>query len=476
MVVDDEAIITTQMEEYLKMLGYDVAGIAHSGEDAIELAKTLRPDLILMDIVMPRKRIDGIAASEAIKKELDIPIIFMTAYGSEKILERVKSVEPVGFIVKPFQESELKIAIEMALYRREMEKRLRESEEKYRSVVNAAADAIFTVDSEGRVVFWNQAAVNLFGYKPEEAVDQRFSRFLPEAVSRTLQVEMHKVVSKNRSELVGKIQETDGIRKDGNTFPIEFAWTTWTVRDGVFFTIIARDITERKKIEQMKSGFVSLVSHQLKTPVAGIMGAVDNMLSGLTGELNPKQREYLEAMQEISARNFRIINNLLNVSRLERGIVSLDLRSNALGELANLAVKGYREAIQKKGLTLEVDRPSTDVRVLADKDKLVEALINAVDNAVKFTDAGSIAVRIRKNEAFGIVEIEDTGPGLSQALMKDLFRKEQMLTGGPAAKEGCGLGLYIAMEFMRLQKGTVFVRSVPGKGSTFSFHVPLART
>jgi PAS domain S-box-containing protein len=475
MVVDDEAIITSQMEDYLKMLGYEVAGIANSGEVAVELARKLHPDLILMDIVMRRHKMDGITASEIIKKETDIPVIFMTAYGGDKVLERVKTVEPVGFIVKPFQENELKVAIEMALYRKEMEKRLRESEEKYRSVVNAAADAIFTVDSAGNVVFWNQAAVNLFGYTPEEAVSHQFTRFLPDEISATLTAEMEKIVSKKHSSLVGKILESHGIQKDGGTFPIEFNWTTWKVRGGIFFTIIARDITERKKIEHMKSDFVSLVSHQLKTPVAGIMGCIDNMLMGLTGGLTDKQKQYLEVMQEISSRNFRVITNLLNVSRIERGIVSVDLRPWSLKDLVLLAVKGYREAIEKKKLKLSIEEPPVEVRIKADKDKLVEALINCVDNAVKFTDAGGITIRIRRNNSFGVVEIEDTGPGLSEQANQALFTRERVLTGPPSAKEGCGLGLYTAREFVKLQNGRVSARSTPGKGSTFIFDMPLAK-
>ncbi len=474
MVVDDEAIITSQMEDYLKLLGYEVAGIANSGEDAIELARKLRPDLILMDIVMPRKKIDGITASEIIKKELDIPVVFMTAYGGEKILERAKSAEPVGFIVKPFQENELKIAIDVALYRKEMEHRLRESEEKYRSVINAAVDAIFTIDTEGNVVFWNRASETMFDHASDTTVGKSFTRFLSESVSGMVQQEMNRILSEGHSDIAGKTMEVSGIRKDGSAFPIEFSLTAWKIREGVFFTVVARDITERKKIEQMKSDFVSLVSHQLKTPVAGILGCIDNMLTGLTGEITAKQKEYLDVMHEISSRNLRIITNLLNVSRIERGIISVDLQPRSLCEAVEAALKGYREAIGRKGLNLIVQKSREDILVLADRDKLVEALINSVDNAVKFTDAGTISVRMKRHEPYAVVEIHDTGPGLTEEMQDTIFKKNRMFTGGPSIKEGCGLGLYTAMEFMKLQKGSISVQSVPGEGSAFVFQIPLA--
>jgi CheY-like chemotaxis protein len=128
LVVDDEVVITTQLEERLTYMGYDVVGRASSGESAIEMAKRLMPDLILMDIVMPGE-LDGIDAAKTIRTELDIPVIFLTAYADDKFVERAKSVEPSGYILKPFHESEIKAAIEVALYREESERRLRESAE-----------------------------------------------------------------------------------------------------------------------------------------------------------------------------------------------------------------------------------------------------------------------------------------------------------------------------------------------------------
>jgi len=122
MVVDDEAVITTRLEERLTSMGYEVVGKASSAKASISMAKRLRPDLILMDIVLPGKS-DGIDASEKIKAELDIPIIFLTAYANDKFIKRAKKVEPYGYIVKPFQEKEIKAVIEVALHKKDMERK-----------------------------------------------------------------------------------------------------------------------------------------------------------------------------------------------------------------------------------------------------------------------------------------------------------------------------------------------------------------
>ena len=132
MVVDDEVLITMQLEERLTAMGYEVVGRASSGQASIDMARHFRPDLILMDIVMPG-RLDGIDAAQTIKTNLDIPVIFLTAYADDEFVNRAKRVQPFGYIVKPFQENEIKAAIEVALHRKYMERQLRKAEEEYRS-------------------------------------------------------------------------------------------------------------------------------------------------------------------------------------------------------------------------------------------------------------------------------------------------------------------------------------------------------
>src|SRR5208337_612644 len=134
LVVDDEAIISMQLEERLHAMGYTVAGMAASGEDAIEKARRLSPDLILMDIVMPG-RLNGIEAAQAIVCELDIPVVFVTSYADDAIIEKAKQVRPYGYIVKPFNELEIKAAIEVALFRKASEQEMKKKADASRIAV-----------------------------------------------------------------------------------------------------------------------------------------------------------------------------------------------------------------------------------------------------------------------------------------------------------------------------------------------------
>jgi signal transduction histidine kinase len=224
----------------------------------------------------------------------------------------------------------------------------------------------------------------------------------------------------------------------------------------------------------MKSDFVSLVSHQLKTPVAQLNGYIYNMLAGLTGDLTPKTREYLEDMQDISHKNYRLLSDLLNVSRIERGVISMDIRPVPLKEIVDEAVVPFYEQIKAKGLQLQIDGLELEIIVSADKEKTIEALGNAVHNALKFTDRGSISIRVSNKDTFAVVAVIDTGNGIAQDRLERMFSRDMALDGAPIAGGGAGLGLYIAKQFLRLQHGDITVQSMPEKGSSFIFTIPLA--
>ncbi len=177
MVVDDEVIISAQLERRLSLMGYSVVGRANSGERSVSMARNLRPDLVLMDIVMPG-RIDGIEAAGRILDETGIPVIFVTAYADDQYLARAKQVQPYGYILKPFHEKEVRAAIEIALSRRERERGVVRAIKQLETVVNMFDNAVVSLDDAGAIVFWNRKAQLLYGYSPSEVLGQRFSDFV----------------------------------------------------------------------------------------------------------------------------------------------------------------------------------------------------------------------------------------------------------------------------------------------------------
>ena len=206
MLVDDEAIITTQLEKRLTSMGYAVVGVASSGEEAFTLAEEIKPDLVLMDIVMPGT-VDGIDAAAKIRLELDIPIIFLTAFADESNINRAKRAEPFGYIVKPFHEKEVQASIEVALHKRMIERRLRDNEELYRTIMREAFDPIIITDAKGLILEVNERAVQFLCWEREELIDSDVSLFLP----RERQRRSRKASSGNDRRLMdGVLLTSDG--------------------------------------------------------------------------------------------------------------------------------------------------------------------------------------------------------------------------------------------------------------------------
>jgi len=171
MVVEDEAVIALRLQKMLKDMGHDVTCVAYSSEEALEKARSIRPDLILIDIMIPGE-VDGIDVAHMVKSELDIPVIFLTAFSEDNIIQRAKIAEPYGYILKPFQGRELKAAIEVAFYKKEIEKALRESEARYRALVENSVVGIWQTTLDGRVIYMNPAMRRMLEIEDTEDLNE----------------------------------------------------------------------------------------------------------------------------------------------------------------------------------------------------------------------------------------------------------------------------------------------------------------
>ncbi len=243
MVVEDEAVIAIRLQERLTAMGYHVVGISYSGEEAMKQARHLRPDLVLMDIMIPGK-MDGIAVAKWVKSELDIPVIFLTAFSEDKIIERAKQAKPYGYIVKPFQDRELKASVEIALYKKETEKALKEREENFRTLAENANDGILIAVEEGEYVYANQHAAEITGYGVFELLKTTIQDIVhPDDFEKIEETYRHIFAGKKFQRLF----ETTIVRKDGNEVPIEItsARSIWYGHPAAI--LIFRDITERVK-------------------------------------------------------------------------------------------------------------------------------------------------------------------------------------------------------------------------------------
>jgi signal transduction histidine kinase len=232
-----------------------------------------------------------------------------------------------------------------------------------------------------------------------------------------------------------------------------------------------------RELDQIKSSFVSMVSHELRTPMTSIKGYVDNLLDGIAGALTEKQATYLRRIKSNTERLTRMISDLLDLSKIEAGHVELRMTALCMTDLIEDVIEGFRGLAREKSLTLTRSQAEGVPAVRADRDKLNQVLVNLVGNAVKFTPAGG-AIRVEVEPAtdgFLRISIADSGHGIAPDDLPKVFTKFFRGSAAQSGVPGTGLGLAITKHLVELHGGRIRVESAPGKGSRFSFTVPVQR-
>jgi PAS domain S-box-containing protein len=369
--------------------------------------------------------------------------------------------------------------------------------EKYRLLVESVEDyAIFLLDTEGYIQTWNKGARKTKGYTPDEIIGKHFSIFyLPEDIE----------AKKPERELVlarqlGRVEDEDWrVRKDGSQFWANVVITALRDETGelVGFAKVTRDLTERKHNEDLlrtnnaqlkrqqqelealnisKDEFISLASHQLRTPATAIKQMLGMLIQGFTGEVEPQQLNLITRAYEANERQIRIVDNLLRVAQLDAGKVVLRKKSIKLHGYLNDIIEEHANSVAKKNqsIALKIDKtvPHT---VILDADHFRMALGNLVDNASKYSHNGSnIVVKADAGGDKLFVSVCDSGVGISMQDLPALFGKFSRIPNELSEKVGGnGLGLYWVRRVARLHGGEIRVTSKLGKGSTFTIELPL---
>jgi PAS domain S-box-containing protein len=336
------------------------------------------------------------------------------------------------------------------------------------NAIENAFDHIIITDSDGIIVYANKAVEHTTGYSQQEVIGKT-PRLWGGLMEPVFYQEMWRVL-KQQAPFVGELKNR---RKSGQEYYAEIRVNPVVISPGnlCYYIGIERDITLKKRADEMKSEILSLAAHQLKTPIGQLQAYLDNMITGVVGDYTSTQMEYLKNMREVIGRMVRMTMNILNMSRIERGVIETEMSVFSMSEVIAEVEKDFKESALKKGLEWDVVITDT-VDVVGDKAKLTEAVINIVDNAIKYTDHGSISIRCEQRDGFGKIIIADTGKGMTLAALESLFNKQVMHDKASTAKEGNKLGMYIAKTFMTLMKGTIDVASKEGEGTQFTLTLP----
>ncbi len=231
-----------------------------------------------------------------------------------------------------------------------------------------------------------------------------------------------------------------------------------------------------KTLDQLKDDFVNNVSHEFRAPLTIIQESILQITEGMFGEVNEEQRKYFNMLLRNIHRLKTLIDNMLDISKIEKGKLEILKKNVDIREIINEVLSDFSQRIEKKGLEIKSDLPPQPMEVLADKDKISQVLINLVGNAYKFTEKGFIKISLRESGEFIECDIEDSGIGIASKNLPHLFSKFYQIgrSDNSSQEKGTGLGLVIAKHIIKLHNGQIYLESKEGKGTKFTFTLPKA--
>ncbi len=611
-IVEDESIVALELQQRIVDIGHSVAGIADNGKDAIEKVLETKPDLILMDIHL-KGEMDGIQTAQQILYKYHVPIVYLTAYSDDETVNRAKITSPHGYLVKPIEERELYISIEVSLANFEIEKKLRESERKLSITLQSIGDGVIATDVNGNITIMNPTAEKMCGWSYEEAKGLHITKVFKiisaidrekiinpvEEVLRTgkiVELSNHTVlvsrdgterhISESASPIKGDTGEIEGavlvfsdvteayknrellrqseklyrnvvenasdiiytIDLDSNILQINTAGskllgysideikrkkyhdfiseeyyelvknhfikqyvkkeqTTYLEvpiikKDGQRiwlgsninlilegdnikgFHIISRDITDRKNLEfslieakeraesanRLKDAFIANISHEIRTPLNGLLGMISVLKDIFNPYITENEKKYFDAIDKASNRIIRNIDLILNYSRVQVGDFKTNPQILKLDELLNDLYLSFSVIAKQKGLTLKFEKKVEGAQIYSDSYCLNHIFSNLIDNAIKYTNEGSVEITLYKNQEGNlVVDVRDTGIGISKEYMEDIFKPyTQERIGYNRPYEGVGLGLSLVKSLVDKINSKISVKSTKGSGSTFT--------
>lgn len=478
LVVEDEGIIAQDIQNTLKKLGYAVPAIAYSGKEGIEKAQEIQPDLVLMDIVLGGG-IDGIEAAEQIRRRFHIPVVYLTAYADEKTLERAKITEPFGYILKPFEEKELYITIEMALYKHEMERRLKESQQWLTTTLKSIGDAVIATDINGCVIFMNPIAESLTGWTQKEASGKHLKKvfnIINEKTGKQVDDPVTRVL--REGIVVGLANHTILISKDGTRRSIDDSGAPIKDENGkiIGVVLVFRDVSEKRRIEQelMKADKLN----SLGILAGGIAHDFNNILTAILGNIilakeftRPGEKIYerLIEAEKASLRAKGLAQQLLTFSSGGAPIKKTMFISELLKESALFALSG-------SNVQCEFSISNNLWAVEIDEGQINQVINNLIINAIQsMPEGGRIKltaenVTVSEGEKKGRyvkISIVDQGIGIPKEHLPKIF--EPYFT---TKQKGSGLGLAIVYSIIKKHGGYIEVETELGVGTTFKVYLP----
>ncbi|MBV9999089.1 MAG: response regulator [Verrucomicrobia bacterium] len=500
LIVEDESLVAIHLEDRLTKIGYEVCGVSDSAAEAVAIALAQTPDLVLMDIHLHGER-DGIDAAAEIRKIADVPIIFVTAHADDATLKRAGITEPFGYVLKPFDERELKATIEIALYRKRTEQRLRKVEQWLSATLGSMGDGVIATDAYGQIKFINAIGEAITGWSRELALGRHFyDVFVVEKGAEGPPV-TDLLERATVDGLAIALEEGHCLRtREGRHVALDDSIAPIRERDGTLtgYVTVFRDATARKEAQEERLRLEEKMREALRLEslgqvASGVAHDFNNLLVAVT--LNTSlartlvregtpMAELLDEIKTAASRAARLCNQMLAYA----GGGSLVMRALNLNSFVREAAPLLKVVIQNHA-TLALNLEESLPPILADGAELYQMVMNLVLNASEALGEGSGCLsigtrRFRADQSFlaecrlnselsegeyVLLEVSDPGHGMSPETLTRIF--DPFFT---TKFTGRGLGLSAVLGIVRAHGGAIHVESTPGQGTTFRILFPRA--
>jgi PAS domain S-box-containing protein len=487
MIVEDDRVVARDIRTQVSRMGHSVIGVTGSGEEAVTLAAAEQPDLVLMDIRLEGE-MDGIEAAQRIRSKNRIPVVFLTAYGNEEIMRRASLTEPFGYLLKPFDEPQMRTVIQLALYKREAESRVRLGEKRYAATLASIADGVISTDGEGRIDFINPAAEKLTGWPSDEAVGRKLGDVfvvVDEETRLPLESPATRVLTFGNSEPTGNRSVL--VARGGSELLIEERCSPVENEGAIAGTVLVfTDHTQKRAVAEaleraqndlahvarltLMGELAAAIAHEVNQPLMAMVTNAGTCLQWLEREKPDisRARAAVERVIRDGHRAGEVVRSIHALAKrspsartsFDLNVVTLEALSLIRGELRRAEVKVLTELAKQLPL------------VVGDRVQIQQVLLNLIVNAME-----SMLPRDPEGRLLTIVSdweddmvqvcVLDTGTGVADSIRDRIF--EALFT---TKTNGLGMGLSISRSIVELHGGRLSMTSGRSGGSEFRIMLP----
>ncbi|MCG6911792.1 MAG: response regulator [Deltaproteobacteria bacterium] len=472
LVVDDEKRIREGCRDVLSQEGFHVAS-AESGRKGLDMIAREHFDIILLDLMMPE--ISGLDVLPKVKvSHPDTVVIVITGYATiEHSIEAMKS-GAFDFIPKPFSPEQLKVVVAKAIeYTRALQDIAKEKS-RMRGLINRLSDGVMATDAQLQVVLANPAFLKMIGRSGEKVagrpvqefiVSEELLEIIDQAIAMPTDTDTE-IVREIRTEAAG---ETDEIFLNAHCAPFRD-------RTGMNLGTITvlNDISTLKKLDRTKSDFVSMVSHEIRSPMNSVLMQLKVIMDGLAGDVSAKQMEILGRASKKINSLVEMSSELLDLAKIESGLITLEKEAVQFNDLLEEQRHFHQESAAAKNISIRFTPVPGLPPVNANRRNMEEVVANLITNAIKYSrEEAVIDLSVALANDFLCIGVKDTGPGIAPEDLEHIFdRFYRVKNERTRYITGTGLGLPIVKKIVQAHQGSIQVKSTPGKGSFFQVYIP----